>query len=45
MAGLRTMLEIYRPKFDADKWLENAAEDSAKFVEEHRDEFVPIGND
>jgi hypothetical protein len=42
MSELRMKLEAYRPDFDADKWLQDAANDAVKFVADHRDDFEEV---
>jgi hypothetical protein len=42
MDDLKTRLEIYRPDFDANKWLSDLATDAVKFIAEHRDDFEDI---
>lgn len=42
MSELQMKLEIYRPDFDAHKWLHDAADDAAKFVADHKDDFEPV---
>jgi hypothetical protein len=42
MSELRTKLEVYRADFDAQKWLEDAADDAVKFVADHNDDFEKI---
>ncbi len=42
MAEFRMKLEIYRPQFDANKWLRDATGDAVKFVADHKDEFEEI---
>jgi len=45
MSELEMKLEIYRPDFDAHKWLQDAAGDAVKFVSDHRDDFEPVAKD
>jgi hypothetical protein len=42
MSELQMKLEIYRPRFDANKWLQDAANDAVKFVGDHKDDFEKI---
>ena len=45
MSELQMKLEIYRPSFDANKWLKDAANDAAKFVADHKEDFEKISEE
>jgi hypothetical protein len=42
MSELRAKLEIYRPDFDANKWLKDASQDALKFIVEHAGDLEDI---
>ena len=42
MDNLTTSLAIYRPEFDANKWLKDTAEEAKKFIADHPNDFEDI---